>query len=60
MREALLFSASLRLHDSPSQAVVQGWVDQVMCIVELTPLRDALVGTLGVHWSAAGRQSMAM
>lgn len=48
MREALLFSASLRLQGNPSTAATQAFTDEVMDIVELTSLANALVGTPGL------------
>ena len=47
VREALLFSASLRLQNNPSTAETQAFTDEVMDIVELTPLANALVGSPG-------------
>ncbi len=48
VHEALLFSASLRLQGRPGQATIRAFVEETMRIVELTPLRDALVGVPGV------------
>ena len=43
VREALLFSAQLRTQGETSE-VITAFVDEVMDLVELTPLRDGLVG----------------
>jgi len=48
VHEALLFSASLRLQNKPSNAVVADFVDEIMAVVELMPLRHALVGVPGI------------
>ena len=52
VREALLFSASLRLQGNPSTAATQAFTDEVMDIVELTPLANALVGAPGMDTCA--------
>ena len=47
--EALLFSASLRLPGDLSKDKVKAFVDEIMEVVELTPLKNALVGLPGGH-----------
>ena len=42
-----MFSASLRLPASVSNAVTSAFVDEIMEVVELHPLRNALVGLPG-------------
>ena len=42
VREALLFSARLRTRGETNE-VISAFVDEVMDLVELTPLRDGLV-----------------
>lgn len=42
VREALLFSAQLRTRGETTE-VITAFVDEVMDLVELTPLRDGLV-----------------
>lgn len=44
MREALLFSARLRLPASVSDSEAADYADTVLDLVELTPQRNALVG----------------
>ncbi|KAL3144459.1 hypothetical protein ABBQ32_004202 [Trebouxia sp. C0010 RCD-2024] len=46
VREALLFSARLRTRGETNE-VITAFVDEVMDLVELTPLRDGLVGIPG-------------
>lgn len=46
VREALLFSAQLRTRGETTE-VITAFVDEVMDLVELTPLRDGLVGIPG-------------
>ena len=43
MREALLISAVLRLYHTRDQTLINAFVDNVLDMVELTPIRDALV-----------------
>ena len=43
MHEALLFSAELRFDKGVSKPVIHAFVDEVMDLVELHTLRDALV-----------------
>ncbi len=48
MREALIFSASLRLTvDSLDKKTINTFVDEIMDVVELTSLKAALVGLPG-------------
>ncbi len=48
VREALIFSASLRLTvDNLDKKTINAFVDEIMDIVELTPLKGALVGLPG-------------
>lgn len=47
IREALLFSASLRLQGDLSPAAIGAFVDEVTRVVELVPLQNALVGVPG-------------
>ena len=49
VREALLFSARLRTRGETNE-VISAFVDEVMDLVELTPLRDGLVSTSAL-WS---------
>ena len=44
VREALLFSAQLRTQGETTE-VITAFVDEVMDLVELTPLRDGLVSS---------------
>ena len=44
VRETLLFAARLRLPNSVSEANKQAIVDEVMDILELTPLQDLIIG----------------
>ena len=46
--EAMLFSAKLRLPGSVSATVVSEFVEEIMDVVELTPLRNALIGLPGL------------
>ncbi|XP_043694952.1 pleiotropic drug resistance protein 1-like isoform X2 [Telopea speciosissima] len=46
--ESLLFSAWLRLPPEVADASRKMFIDEVMVLVELTPLRDSLVGLPGV------------
>lgn len=43
VREALQYSAVLRLYGTRDKARIEAFVDEVMGLVELTPNRDALV-----------------
>jgi len=45
--EALLFSARMRLNGHLAYDVIKGFVEDIMELVELGPLRDALVGLPG-------------
>ncbi len=45
----MLFSAKLRLPADVTNDVVAEFVDEIMEVVELTPLRNALVGLPGRH-----------
>ncbi len=47
VEEALTFSGSLRLGRWNSAAVIKSFVQEIMGIVELTPLAGALVGLPG-------------
>ncbi|KAI7725050.1 hypothetical protein M8C21_022973, partial [Ambrosia artemisiifolia] len=47
--ESLLYSAWLRLSSDVDENTRKGFVDEVMDLVELNPLRDALVGLPGVN-----------
>ncbi|KAI7754530.1 hypothetical protein M8C21_028900 [Ambrosia artemisiifolia] len=47
--ESLLYSAWLRLATDVDEATRKSFVDEVMDLVELNPLRDALVGLPGVN-----------
>ena len=49
----MLFSAKLRLPASVSDQVTRDFVDEIMDVVELTPLRNALVGLPGLHSAPA-------
>ncbi|KAL2236963.1 ABC transporter G family member 32 isoform X2 [Sesamum indicum] len=49
VHESLLFSAWLRLSSQCDFATQRAFVDEVMELVELTPLRRALVGVPGVN-----------
>jgi len=44
VKEALMFSARLRLDGSVSEAQVREYVDEVIGIVELQPVQNKLVG----------------
>ena len=44
VKEALMFSARLRLDASVSEAQVKEYVDEVIGIVELQPVQNKLVG----------------
>ncbi|KAK9788281.1 hypothetical protein WJX73_004447 [Symbiochloris irregularis] len=46
--EALLFSAELRFEKGVEKATIHNFVEEVMELVELHPLRDALVGKPGL------------
>ncbi|KAK9907686.1 hypothetical protein WJX75_008105 [Coccomyxa subellipsoidea] len=48
VREALEFSARLRIPESVGRKQIEEFVDEVLDIVELTPLRGSLVGIPGV------------
>lgn len=56
VREALLFSARLRTRGETNE-VISAFVDEVMDLVELTPLRDGLVSTLRTLRSVLSPQS---
>ena len=45
----MLFSAKLRLPADVTNDVVTEFVDEIMEVVELTPLRNALVGLPGMY-----------
>jgi ABC-type multidrug transport system ATPase subunit len=47
VREALQISGLLRLHNV-SRETVELFVDEVMSLVELEPLRDSIVGSPGL------------
>ncbi|CAI0389715.1 unnamed protein product [Linum tenue] len=47
--ESLLFSAGLRLSPEINMETQQAFVEEVMELVELTPLSGALIGLPGVH-----------
>ena len=47
--EAMLFSAKLRLPGTVSATVVSEFVEEIMDVVELTPLRNALIGLPGLR-----------
>ena len=47
VREALLFSAKLRTRGETNE-VITAFVDEVMDLVELTPLRDGLVSASAI------------
>lgn len=47
VREALLFSCTLRLYGERSKESLEEFVDDIMQLVELQPLRNALVGVPG-------------
>ena len=47
VREALLFSARLRTRGETNE-VITAFVDEVMDLVELTPLRDGLVSAFAI------------
>ncbi|KAG8375511.1 hypothetical protein BUALT_Bualt10G0107400 [Buddleja alternifolia] len=49
VRESLVFSAWLRLSSQCDLATQRAFVDEVMELVELTPLRGGLVGVPGVN-----------
>ncbi|BDA47962.1 ABC transporter G family member 36 [Coccomyxa sp. Obi] len=48
VREALEFSARLRISESAGIKQIEEYVDEVLDIVELTPLKDSLVGIPGI------------
>ncbi|CAI9094421.1 OLC1v1030160C1 [Oldenlandia corymbosa var. corymbosa] len=48
VHESLLFSSSLRLSSKVDSRLQRAFVDEVMDLVELTPLRGALIGLPGV------------
>ncbi|CAL8463057.1 g2591 [Coccomyxa elongata] len=48
VREALEFSARLRISESASHKQIEEYVNEVLDIVELTPLKDSLVGIPGI------------
>ena len=45
----MLFSAKLRLPADVTNDVLAEFVDEIMEVVELTPLRNALVGLPGTY-----------
>lgn len=47
MHEALTYSAFLRLPEAVSRQVKEEFVEEIMNVVELTPLRNAIVGLPG-------------
>ena len=47
MHEALTYSAFLRLPEAVSRQVKEDFVEEIMHVVELTPLRNAIVGLPG-------------
>eukprot|EP00878_Enallax_costatus_P036482 GHUV01040973.1.p1 GENE.GHUV01040973.1~~GHUV01040973.1.p1 ORF type:complete len:312 (+),score=73.72 GHUV01040973.1:315-1250(+) len=55
VREALQYSAMLRLYATREKALIDSFVDDVMDLVELTPNRDALVGMPG-EWGLSIEQ----
>ena len=59
MHEALTYSAFLRLPEAVSRQVKEDFVEEIMNVVELGPLRNAIVGLPGeeqlVHGSLLGR-----
>lgn len=48
VHEALLYSAFLRLPGAVSSAVKTAFVEEIMEVVELTPIRNAIVGLPGM------------
>ena len=49
VHEALIYSAFLRLPGAVSRQVKDDFVEEIMSVVELTPLRNAIVGLPGEH-----------
>ena len=47
VHEALIYSAFLRLPGAVNRQVKEDFVDEIMAVVELTPLRNAIVGLPG-------------
>ena len=47
VHEALTYSAFLRLPEAVSRQVKEDFVDEIMNVVELGPLRNAIVGLPG-------------
>ena len=54
VKEALTFSARLRLEESVTNAQVKAYVEEVIGIVELHPIQNKLVGMPKVSGSARG------
>ena len=59
MHEALTYSAFLRLPEAVSRQVKEEFVDEIMNVVELGALRNAIVGLPGAPaWEVlSGRQA---
>ena len=53
VEEAMIFSAKLRLPADVTADVLSDFVNEIMEVVELTPLRNALVGLPGAQIPAA-------
>ena len=49
VHEALVYSAFLRLPGAVNRKVKEDFVEEIMSVVELTPLRNAIVGLPGEH-----------
>ena len=49
VHEALIYSAFLRLPGAVSRQVKEDFVEEIMSVVELTPLRHAIVGLPGTY-----------
>ena len=47
VHEALIYSAFLRLPGAVNRKVKEDFVEEIMSVVELTPLRNAIVGLPG-------------
>lgn len=47
VHEALIYSAFLRLPGAVNRQVKEDFVEEIMAVVELTPLRNAIVGLPG-------------
>ena len=52
----MIFSAKLRLPADVTADVLTDFVNEIMEVVELTPLRNALVGLPGA-WGSPGRMT---